>query len=271
MNLATLPGLAAAGDSLSLASPRESKQREGEPKSGSLRDSLRCSRQAGSSSNSLRCTSLRQSRALIRLPLRCSALPHGVCEMESGADADSGIFGVRAQIRRAFVAPCGCCAAKLRSDPKNQVARRSSRCFWPLAQVIRAQAAIELVASIRLEPIPESESDFDSPVQNPCECAEERSFKRIRASDCLSAASSSSTPLEASTGRCPQRSGGTQTPGSPFLLLTLLLAKPKKSESPAAATERHPNSSKNSTLDLNQGFDKPASSGSGRPQQEVKK
>ena len=74
---------------------------------------------------------------------------------------------------------------------------------------------------------------------NPCECAEERSFKRIRSSDCLSAASSSSTPLEASTARCPQRSGGTQTPGSPFLLLTLLLAKQKKSESPAAATERH--------------------------------
>ena len=80
---------------------------------------------------------------------------------------------------------------------------------------------------------------FLPPLQNPCECAEERSFKRIRASDCLSEASSSSTPLEASTGRCPQRSGGTQTPGSPFLLLTLLLAKQKKSESPAAATERH--------------------------------
>ena len=83
---------------------------------------------------------------------------------------------------------------------------------------------------------------------NPCECAEERSFKRIRSSDCLSAASSSSTPLEASTARCPQRSGGTQTPGSPFLLLTLLLAKQKKSESPAAATERLRNSSKNPVL-----------------------
>ena len=133
--------VAAAGDSLSLASPRESKQREGEPKSGSLRDSLRCSRQAGSSSNSLRCTSLKQSLALIRLPLRCSALPHGV-GMGSGAKADtdseSGIFGVRAQIRRAFVAPCGCCAAKLRSDPKNQAARRFLKCFRLLAQVGRA-------------------------------------------------------------------------------------------------------------------------------------
>ena len=130
-------------------------------------------------------------------------------------------------------------AAKLRSDPKNRAAREFFKCFRPLAQVIRAQAAIELVAAARQEPGPESESAPSLP--NPCECAEERSFKRIRASDCLSAASSSSTPLEASTGRCPQRSGGSQTPGSPFLLLTLLLAKQKKSESPAAATERHRN------------------------------
>ena len=75
----------------------------------------------------------------------------------------------------------------------------------------------------------------------PSVCAEERSFKWIRARDCLSAASLSGTPLEASTAGCPKRSGGTQTVGSPFLLLTLLLAKQKKSESPAAATERHRN------------------------------
>ena len=40
--------IAAAGDSLSLASPRESKQREGDPQSGSLRfapGTLRCSEQ----------------------------------------------------------------------------------------------------------------------------------------------------------------------------------------------------------------------------------
>ncbi len=44
------PGLAPAGDSLSLASPRESKQREGDPQSGSLRfapGNLRCSIPAG--------------------------------------------------------------------------------------------------------------------------------------------------------------------------------------------------------------------------------
>ena len=83
----------------------------------------------------------------------------------------------------------------------------------------------------------------------PSVCAEERSFKWIRARDCLSAASSSGTPLEASTAGCPQRSGGTQIVGSPFLLLTLLLAKQKKSESPAAATERHRILAKNAVIE----------------------
>jgi hypothetical protein len=40
------------------------------------------------------------------------------------------------------------------------------------------------------------------------------------------------TPAGPSTAGCPQRSGGTQQPGSPFLLLTFLLAKQKKSELP---------------------------------------
>ena len=97
--------VAAAGDRLSFASPKESRQGKGELKSGGLlgsdanfaavRSTTPCgrakgsanldsdpknpsSRQAGSSSNSLRCTSLKQSLALIRPPLRCSALPHGV-------------------------------------------------------------------------------------------------------------------------------------------------------------------------------------------------
>ncbi len=66
----------------------------------------------------------------------------------------------------------------------------------------------------------------------PSGCAEERRSRRIRASDCLSVASSSSTPAGPSTAGCPQRSGGSQTAGSPFLLLTFLLATQKKSELP---------------------------------------
>ena len=45
------PGVAPAGDSLSFASPKESKQRKGDPQSGSLRcasGNLRCSKQSGS-------------------------------------------------------------------------------------------------------------------------------------------------------------------------------------------------------------------------------
>ena len=186
----------------------------------------------------------------------CSALPHGVGGMESGADADtgSGVFGVRAQIRRAFVAPCGCFAAKLRSDPKNQVARAFVKYFWTQAQVIRAQAAIESIANVRPEPVPESDSG--PPPQNPCECAEERSFRRIRARACLSAASLHETPAEASTGGCPQRSGGTQTPGSPFFSLGFF-GEAKKSKSPAAATERHRNVSKQPRFRSDKGFDTP--------------
>ena len=73
----------------------------------------------------------------------------------------------------------------------------------------------------------------------PSVCAEERSGQRIRARDCLSAASSSETPLDASTAGCPKRSAGTQTVGSPFLCL-LSFGEAKESESPAGATTRPP-------------------------------
>ena len=68
--------------------------------------------------------------------------------------------------------------------------------------------------------------------------AEERSVKRKRARDCLSAANSSETPLGVSTARCPERSAGTQAAGR-LLFAYFLLAKQKNSRSPAAAIERH--------------------------------
>ena len=83
--------------------------------------------------------------------------------------------------------------------------------------------------------------------QNPSVCAEERKPRRNRARDCLSAASSSGTPAGLSTGRCPQRSEGTQTVGSPFFGLPYF-GEAKKGKSPAAATERHQDSAKYPTL-----------------------
>ena len=70
-----------ACESLSFASPKERNQRKGDPTvcvpCAPLRGNLRCSGLAGSRSNSLRFTSLRQSRALIRQTLRSSAHPEG--------------------------------------------------------------------------------------------------------------------------------------------------------------------------------------------------
>ena len=59
---------------------KKRRQKKATPLSASLRfasGNLRCSRPAGSRSNSLRCASLRQSRALIRWPLRSSAHTEG--------------------------------------------------------------------------------------------------------------------------------------------------------------------------------------------------
>jgi hypothetical protein len=71
------PGLAPAGDSLSLASPRESKQREGDPMVWD--PSLRCGQPAvlAESGVELELATLRQSLALIHFRLRSSAQPDG--------------------------------------------------------------------------------------------------------------------------------------------------------------------------------------------------
>ena len=64
-----------------MAGPKKVTKEKATPLSASLRfasGNLRCSRPAGSRSNSLRCASLRQSRALIRWPLRSSAHTEGM-------------------------------------------------------------------------------------------------------------------------------------------------------------------------------------------------
>ena len=91
-----------ACESLSFASPKERNQRKGDPTvcvpCASLRGNLRCSGLAGSRSNSLRFTSLRQSRALIRQTLRSSAHPEGQGE----PNIHSGFCFVRPSLRSAW-------------------------------------------------------------------------------------------------------------------------------------------------------------------------
>ena len=92
------------------------------PLSASLRfasGNLRCSRPAGSRSNSLRCASLRQSRALIRWPLRSSAHTEG-CGSPTAARAIASLGpNSSAHVPRAGRSsgrversddPCGCSA-----------------------------------------------------------------------------------------------------------------------------------------------------------------
>ena len=69
-----------------MAGPKKVTKEKATPLSASLRfasGNLRCSRPAGSRSNSLRCASLRQSRALIRWPLCSSAHTEGMGEPNS--------------------------------------------------------------------------------------------------------------------------------------------------------------------------------------------
>ena len=178
------PGLAPAGDSLSFASPKESKPRKSDP-TGCV-PSLRCGQPAvlASSGVSLELASLRQSRALIRWPLRSSAHPEG----NPQADIHTGHCCARPSLRS---------ARRLRPGGVGRAQR------WP-------------------------EGMFGCGI--PSGCAEERSGQRIRARDCLSAAgaSSSETPLDASTAGCPQRSEGTQRVGSPFFWVLVLWRSKEK-------------------------------------------
>ena len=69
------------------------------------------------------------------------------------------------------------------------------------------------------------------------------------------------TPAGPRTAGCPQRSGGTQAPGSPFFGLPYF-GEAKKGESPAAATERHRNFAERMVARLAEEIGKQAFSGS---------
>ena len=108
-----------ACEALFFASPKKSTQKKGDPTvcvpCASLRGNLRCSGLAGSRSNSLRFTSLRQSRALIRQTLRSSAHPEG----QRGQNIPTGLCFARPHLAGASATrcaggaersdgPCGC-------------------------------------------------------------------------------------------------------------------------------------------------------------------
>jgi hypothetical protein len=181
------PGLAPAGDSLSLASPRESKQREGDPMGWV--PALRCGQPAvlAESGVELELASLRQSLALIRFRLRSSAQPDG--------------WGKK----------CGCGFGKART---RKARPRRSPMAYP-------------------NPLP-TPTPIPIPIPPPFCMRRGAEVQTDQGWRCLSEASLARPRLD----RAPQvalrsvSGGGTQTVGSPFLLLTFLLATQKKSELP---------------------------------------
>jgi hypothetical protein len=250
--------IAAAGDSLSFASPKESKPRKGDP--GVCVPSLRYGQPAvlAPSGVPLELASLRQSRALIRLDLRSSAHSQGFGGTGSDTDSDPGRNHLC--IATIFIAAC---ARFTWARGLNHLRTRRTSGFLGSDRNFAAER------SAAPEGRAEGAANLGSDPKNarvriflplPSVCAEERRARRIRASDCLSEASSSGTPAGPSTAGCPQRSGGTQTVASPFFSLGFF-GEAKKSKSPAAATERHRNSSKNLVLESGQGFRHPPQEG----------
>ena len=117
-----------ACESLSFASPKERNQRKGDPTvcvpAAARRGNLWCSGLAGSRSNSLRFTSLRHTRALIRQTLRSSAHPEG----QGGQNIHTGLCCARPSLRSAWRlrprgeaersnGPCGCSAVGCLAPP----------------------------------------------------------------------------------------------------------------------------------------------------------
>jgi len=217
-----------AADSLSFASPKESKQRKGDPTVcdpfASLRGNLRCSRFAGS-----RRTRFAQTAA--------SPDPRNAPLL--GAARGEGSFGPSLRLAMQY------------QQPNSMPVRAASpaRGSLPTARAMQTPTATPAPAPAPApvhQPIPAAAGAkrllqptgrakrWPVGIQTPSVCAEERSVSRIRARPCLSEASLGETPRNASTAGCPQRSGGTQTAGSPFFCLRFF-GEAKKSRSPAGA------------------------------------
>ncbi len=207
--------VAPAGDLLSFASPKESKQRKGDPKSAT--PALRFG------------VNLRRGGCGVRRETHC-ALKRSVRTAAASQMTKHGRFDAHA-------------------TPQPPRRRRSHR-GWTAENSHTGHRCARpgLHSARRMRPRDGAErSDgpkgcwlFGCPISSVC--AEERSGQRIRDRDCLSAASLSETPLDASTAGCPKRSAGTQTVGSPSF--AFFSWRRKKRRCPAGGTSRQTASAK---------------------------
>ena len=172
------PGLGPAADSLSFASPKESKQRKGDPTV--CVPPLRYGQPAvldvgGGPQNSLHCVALKQLRPLSLLRLRSSAQPEGSWKPTGHRCArPSEQPGLAfALLGQGF---------KVRTDSEGASSTRRSN---NLAASFQGTAGAKRLPCLggRVKQRPER-------FPLPSGCAEERSVSRIRARSCLSEASS---------------------------------------------------------------------------------
>jgi hypothetical protein len=235
----------------SFASPKESRQRKGDP--GVCVPSLRYGQPAvlGPAGVELELGyRLRQSLALIRLALRSSAHTQGFCGTGPDSGSESVAYRAAATI---FIAAC----ARI-IWARGQKHLRNRRAAWFLGAdrnfaAKHPQGATKARRIWALPPktsdsAPESasksapESDFISTAVWQGRAAQRQADQGERLSE--PQASSSSTPPAASSAG---NRVATLTSARLFFAY-FLLAKQKNSRSPAAATERHRNSAMNSRL-----------------------
>ena len=207
------PGLGPAADSLFFASPKKSKQKKGDP---AVCDPCGANLRRGV------CGVRRGTRYALARCARTTTASQITKHAREGAHATP-----QTPRRRRSQKGVGSPTAQQPNSPTAQ---------QPHGPLLRSApmgaGALRRAAPGRAQRWPEGM--FGCGI--PSGCAEERSGQRIRARDCLSAAgaSSSETPLDASTAGCPQRSEGTQRVGSPFFWVRFF-GEAKKSTSPAGA------------------------------------
>ena len=203
---------------------------------------------------------LKQARALIRLALRSSAQPQGFCGTGSGSESglgsglDSG-SNCGDAIATIFIAPhAGITWARGRKTLRTGLSARflgSDRNF--AAQHPQGKPKARRIWALTPK-MPESEAGPASIPQTPCGRAEQRRMGRIKILDVRRPRSGLVSKISAPS---EQRKESRSDPdfGSPFFSLGFF-GEAKKSMSPAAATERHRNSSMNRLMEKEQGLDK---------------
>ena len=197
------PGLGPAADSLFFASPKKSKQKKGDPAvcdpcGANLRRGV-CGVRRGTRYALARCA---RTTTASQITKHARSDAHATPQTPRRRRSQKGVNLRTAKQPNSQTAKQP--NSRTAEQPNSHTGHRCARPTPPG----RKRRALRRLGRAQQWPVWMSACGF------PSGCAEERSGQRIRARDCLSEASLSETPLDASTAGCPQRSEGTQPIGS---------------------------------------------------------